>query len=262
MNREEEETSDIGLPYNGNLQEAIRMQDREAVKNLLSRRKSENGSNDHNETKSDQRNALCEALEALGFSRMQIMESVEINASEGAAVKCLLDSKRHFPSPRRKERKDHSHQSPKAFQTEDRVTSHMLGGLDPDSIYTLLQCCVENPTISQTVVFSILKQLVSLRTASTLSMSACTWMQSMLINGFVEEVQCLLGVMDSPQFSSDTTSASCLDERSPTDHLLSSYMCPITREILVEPVTLQVYIMDYSQSSFLTSSAYLEIVWT
>jgi hypothetical protein len=50
----------------------------------------------------------------------------------------------------------------------------------------------------------------------------------------------MLGVLDSLQLSSDSLPASALEESSPSDHLLSSYMCPITREILIEPVTLQV----------------------
>ena len=237
---DESPSSDIdsSLPYNGNLQEAIRNRDREAVKCLMKRRESDNGSGDFSESKTEYRNVLCDALVSLGFSKMQVTESLTATSSQARALKSLLDSKRHFPSPPSNRKGSHDTQDHK---DDNLVTSHMLASLDPDSTFTLLQCCVDNPGIQQTAVFSILKRLISLHTSNILSSDACAWMRSVLIGGYIEEVQCLLTSLTDMHLSSTSLPTGALTE-SPggADHLLQSYICPITREILIEPVTLQV----------------------
>jgi hypothetical protein len=258
MNPKEDNTrvnSPKSLPYGGSLQEAIKQQDREAVKYLIGLREqnAQNNSNgnDHNESKKDgAESSVQDCLLSLGFSQIQIHEYFTHDLTDAEALKTILDSERHFPNTTKKTlNKIHSnsnaghesiHNQPPACEDLQQVTPQMIRGLDPESTWALLQCCVNNPPVSQLQVYELLTQLNSLNAVNLISPSAGNWLRSVLIKGYVAEVKCILFNLYL-LLQSDSTSlhVPAIDQSNP-DQLLMSYMCPITREILVEPVTLQV----------------------
>jgi hypothetical protein len=261
---EEKSPSQPNLPYDGCLQEAIKQQDREAVKYLMLLRQSQQQgiSNDSmNETKKDSSadvTLLHECLLSLGFSPIQLYEyfhspSLSENEDEvmtnSEALKSILDSERHFPNPAlknsfmTKSKTNSSHHNfPKeipSLSEEQQVNPQMLRGLDPESTWTLLQCCVNHPTVSQLQIYEILAQLNSLSAVYLINQSACKWLRDVVIKGYIPEVKCILRHLYL-LLQSDSSSPSPPTDQTCSDQLLMSYMCPITREILVEPVTLQV----------------------
>jgi hypothetical protein len=253
------ENSPRSLPYGGSLQEAIKQQDREAVKYLMGLREqnlqNNSNGNDHNESKKDGgESSVQECLLSLGFSQIQIHEYFTHDLTEAEALKTILDSERHFPNTALKKISNKintttsgsagSGHEPSQLQPhyceDHQVTPQMIRGLDPESTWTLLQCCVNNPLVSQLQVYELLTQLNSLNAVHLISPSAGNWLRSVLIKGYVSEVKCILFNLYL-LLQSDSTSLHVppIDQSNP-DQLLMSYMCPITREILVEPVTLQV----------------------
>lgn len=257
------------LPYDGCLQEAIKQQDREAVKYLMLLRQSPQQGPSHdsiNETKQDpstEATLLQDCLLSLGFSSIQLHEYFhsplpsederDEKDEKGELVTCseelksLLDSERHFPSPPRKltsvpmtksktnlSHRQHS-QDITSLSEEQQVNPQMLRGLDPESTWTLLQCCVSHPSVPQLQIYEILTRLNSLSAVYLIKQSTCKWLRDVLIKGYISEVKCILYHLHLLlQSDSPPTDQTC------SDQLLMSYMCPITREILVEPVTLQV----------------------
>jgi hypothetical protein len=247
------------LPYDGSLQEAIKQQDREAVKYLMLLRQSQQqgiSNESMNESKNDSADGtlLHDCLLSLGFSPIQLYEyfnsptaAHDDNENEimtnSEALKLILDSERHFPNPLYKNTSQ-SKTKPEisSLNEEQQVNPQMLRGLDPESTWTLLQCCVNYPTIPQLQVYEILTQLNSLSAVYLISQSACKWLRDVLIKGYIAEVKCILHHFYLLLQSDDSSSPSRPTDQTSSDQLLMSYMCPITREILVEPVTLQVSI--------------------
>lgn len=257
------------LPYNGSLQEAIKQQDREAVKYLMSLRQQQQpnntiypSNNDENESKHDlpESTSLQNCLLSLGFSSIQLHEYFHCDDDENnyqddeyqkiiqsEALKTIFDSEKHFPNPTNKKLSKVSSPSSQDLSWNDEqhhVNPQMLRGLDPESTWTLLQCCVNHPTISQIQIYEILTQLNSLSAICLINQTTCKWLHNVLIKGYIMEVKCILFNLYL-LLQTDAYSSSPRTDQTCSDQLLMSYMCPITREILVEPVTLQVIAMIY-----------------
>lgn len=301
-----ENEKNLKLPYNGSLQEAIKKQDREAIKYLMSLNKINNTSlntstsssllplppsssslssssppssnsntsfnllnNNLNENKNELNeilitNKLNECLLSIGFSQLQLFEYFIEDINESEALKTLFDSNKHFPIPKKKiinsnsisnslennnnnnnnnsnhNTSNNNNNNNNIINDEHCVSSEMLRYLDPESTWTLLQCCVNNPNVSQIQIYELLSQLSSLGAVNLISNTACDWLRNNLICGYITEVQCILSSLYL-LLQTDISSSAFPLEKGNSDQLLLSYMCPITREILVEPVTLQVY---------------------
>jgi hypothetical protein len=302
------------LPYNGNLQEAIKHRDREAVKQLMSLREFNSEEKECSTVSNESKfnfNELVDALIALGFSNRQIHDfiqsphveddhvvSQEATAAvdftdEALGLKALFDySDRHFPIPRRKIKNvvtSESSLGPLSRNSSRRVTQQMLKGMDVDFTWTLMQTCIDNPEISQLDCYDVLQSVQVLVGGDILTAPATSFLRNSLIAGHMVEVKCVVDTLElllapdaelsSPGFSpmrrthtrtgcssneslilsplcaekettmsdnvnfqfegTDDASMHALTEED-DDALLQSYICPITREILVEPITLQV----------------------
>lgn len=127
------------LPYGGDIQAAIRNQDREAVKRLLAAR-------NHADTEETKQvvnaDALQEALMALGFAEAQVAEAFQEAGQErlSAGVKRLLESDRQLPTPKKQ-------RDAKSTQYDNRVTEQMLRRIDAESIWVLMQVTQQNELI-------------------------------------------------------------------------------------------------------------------
>jgi hypothetical protein len=127
------------LPYGGDIQAAIRNQDREAVKRLLAAR-------NHADTEETKQvvnaDALQEALMALGFAEAQVAEAFQEAGQEklSAGVKRLLESDRQLPTPKKQ-------RDAKSTQYDNRVTEQMLRRIDAESIWVLMQVTQPNELI-------------------------------------------------------------------------------------------------------------------
>jgi hypothetical protein len=304
------------LPYNGNLQEAIKHRDREAVKQLMSLREFNSEEKDNSNPGGDSKfnvSELVEALTSLGFSSRQIHDFIQGTKLEGdshvpeeeqcadfleeaAGVKSLFDySDRHFPIPKRKNKQQTKLETIPidTFNNAQRVTPHMLRGMDVDFTWTLMQTCIDNPEISQLDCYEVLQSIQVLVGGDILSGYATSFLRNSLIAGYLLEVKCVADTLEllvTPEVGFSSPGSSPLRRNrtrtrstgTPTstapsplstektallssenvnfefdgadsdsavmhalteeddDALLQSYICPITREILVEPITLQV----------------------
>ena len=286
------------LPYQGNLQEAIKNRDRSAVKQLMSLREFDSEEKDDSSSILDAKlnvSDLVSHLIVLGFPVRQVHEFIQCDnvesveeqnndfLEEAVGLKSLFEySDRHFPIPKRKPIRRlqlNEDTSEKGFRNI-RVTPLMLRGMDVDFTWTLMQTCIDNPDISQTDCYDVLYSIQTLVKDDLLSSHATSFLRNSLIAGYLVEVRFItdtLGLLlaannncssscspakrsrsasevSSPlcddkgigsdcvnfEFSSaDNSTVHALTEED-NDALLQSYICPITREILVEPITLQV----------------------
>lgn len=119
------------LPYGGDIQAAIRNQDRDAVKQLLAVRSEEHPEESKEAVNAD---ALHDALMALGFAEVQVAEAFPASGDEklSTGVKRLLESDRQLPKPKKQRDINSS-------LYDNRVTEQMLRRIDAESIWVLMQ---------------------------------------------------------------------------------------------------------------------------
>eukprot|EP01041_Mallomonas_annulata_P001516 gene1516-2916_t len=240
--------SESDLPYFGDLQEAIRRQDREAVKQLLRNDRLLSTSTHKNSGFDISCDFVRSSFLSLGYSQDIISNTFPDDSNDNApnCIKRLLNSYSKFPIPKKKK-------GPMKDSVE-RVTPELITRLDSKSICTLLQACVDHPSTPQILICNLLIKLQFLCRSGLLSDNASHWIESGIREGYFEEINCIISHLeclieakdsqtnglqtltndDAVGFPNELNSSHSYQEQ-----LLPSYQCPITREILVEPVTLQ-----------------------
>lgn len=211
------------------LHDAIMRKDREMVKRLMSERKPNVSSNDKKITSS-----IRDIFITLGFSEQQVSEHFDESESSSDGLRSILDSESQYPIV--KEKKNNA----KEKTTVEKVTTQMMQCLDAESSWILLQCCSKFVDTSQVKFYGLICQLKSLTVAKVLSPSASEWIKNLLLQGFAYEVECIFVELHKCDISSNEGIYDGAGSGESSDYLLQSFVCPITREILIEPVTLLV----------------------
>lgn len=130
----QQHAEDAELPYGGDIQKAIRNQDRDAVKRLLAVRNHVDANEEEESKQTVNADALQEALMSLGFAEAQVAEAFQQAGQEklSAGVKRLLESDRQLPTPKKQ-------RDAKSSLYDNRVTEQMLRRIDAESIWVLMQ---------------------------------------------------------------------------------------------------------------------------